>query len=573
MKLFSLFAPFAVFSALMFVACGDDSSSTNAITPPDGDGWSEPYDQPKSSAIGNSSSSGKDAKNSSSSSDKMEGSSSSRPTEIFEPELKVNETCSEKGACDAMLKTDVGTWHFVRKDAFGKDAEYTYKAEGRDLIVTIKNADGTTDSKTYSMYNMESEVGVEMAFNAAKSTCKDGGGNDRIVNSCVKDSVIALPDCDEELEGFLALKDSVYRICKSNSWTKATAAEYDTYGFECFDDGRLVNGKVNTETKYVCASGKFRAATNEELDYGLACVTGNENALVEAADSVLKKCQEQKWVDASAFDYNTYKQECGEKNLGQIIKGRKAVYSAADEWYYRYYCTADGWVDITFWSWDIPNEVRLNPDIDYQLMTDSRDGQVYRTVKIGGQTWMAENLNYADSVRTPSLKGYSLCYQDDSTKCNAAGRLYLYETIEKNDEYPLCPNGWRLPDTTDWNALIEFVASSKSEGARGQYLCSQSGWNMSVARKGCSDDFGFSALPIAGQSISYELDDKMQLDGSYHLLLTESKFADACFWASTIDDDWIGYYVCLSNSIAVPEVKHKERWSMHAYSIRCVKDE
>ena len=350
MKFAKSFIPFVVLPTLLFVACGDDSSSTNASAFPDevadktelntydcdmshigkkvfvtdlgknyecdGDEWFESYDQPKSSAKGNSSSSGKDAKKSSSSSDKMEGSSSSRPTEIFEPELRVNETCSEKGACDAMLKTDVGTWHFVRKDAFGKDAEYTYKAEGRDLIVTIKNADGTTDSKTFSMYNMESEAGVEVAFNAAKSTCKDGGGNDRIVNSCVKDSVIALPDCDEELEGFLALKDSVYRICKSNSWTKATAAEYDTYGFECFDDGRLVNGKVNTEIKYVCASGKFRAATNEELDYGLACVTGNENALVEAADSVLKKCQEQKWVDASAFDYNTYKQECGEKKTG-----------------------------------------------------------------------------------------------------------------------------------------------------------------------------------------------------------------------------------------------------------------
>lgn len=83
----------------------------------------------------------------------------------------VAKTCVELPACDAMVKSDVSTWHFVRKDAFGDDAEYIYKAEGRDLIVTIKGADGS-DTKTYSMYNMESEVGVEMAYQAAKATCK-----------------------------------------------------------------------------------------------------------------------------------------------------------------------------------------------------------------------------------------------------------------------------------------------------------------------------------------------------------------------------------------------------------------
>ena len=96
----------------------------------------------------------------------------------------VAKTCVELPACDAMVKSDVSTWHFVRSDAFGDDAEYTYKADGRDLIVTIKDARGSTDTKTYSMYNMESEVGVEMAYSAAKATCRDGGGNDRTTKVC-----------------------------------------------------------------------------------------------------------------------------------------------------------------------------------------------------------------------------------------------------------------------------------------------------------------------------------------------------------------------------------------------------
>ena len=54
-------------------------------------------------------------------------------------------------------------------------------------------------------------------------------------------------------------------------------------------------------------------------------------------------------MNVSLFDYNTYKQECGKKNLGQVIVGRK-LDRVEEEWYNRYYCTADGWVDITYLS-------------------------------------------------------------------------------------------------------------------------------------------------------------------------------------------------------------------------------
>ena len=168
----------------------------------DGEKWFKSYDQTKPSSAKSSGSKDTDGSSDSKNSDKdgssssdattsssSAKSSSSRPTEILEPEITVNETCTEVGACDAMVKTDISTWHFVRKDNFGDDAEYTYTVDGKDLIVTIKSADGSTDSKTYSMYNMESEAGVEMAFNAAKSTCKNGGGNDVVTKTCVQDTV------------------------------------------------------------------------------------------------------------------------------------------------------------------------------------------------------------------------------------------------------------------------------------------------------------------------------------------------------------------------------------------------
>lgn len=109
-----------------------------------------------------------------------ESSSSSEDSDNSGLKYEQKVVCSvvaASGACDAMDKNDVSTWHFVGKDDFDRPVEYTYTADGRDLIVTIKDADGT-NSKTYSMYNMTSEVGVEMAFSAAKSTCVSVGGNE-----------------------------------------------------------------------------------------------------------------------------------------------------------------------------------------------------------------------------------------------------------------------------------------------------------------------------------------------------------------------------------------------------------
>ena len=77
-------------------------------------------------------------------------------------------------------------------------------------------------------------------------------------------------------------------------------------------------------------------------------------------------------------------------------------------------------------------------------MTDERDGQTYQTVKLGDQTWLAQNLNYETDN--------SWCFQDDPAKCETYGRLYNWEAAMN-----ACPAGWHLPTEPEWSALIKYL--------------------------------------------------------------------------------------------------------------------
>jgi len=196
-------------------------------------------------------------------------------------------------------------------------------------------------------------------------------------------------------------------------------------------------------------------------------------------------------------------------------------------------------------------------------ITDTRDGQTYKTVVIGTQTWMAQNLNYETAD--------SYCYNDSAKYCEKYGRLYTWAaamdsvgTWSSNGKgcgynktctptYPVrgvCPTGWHLPKKAEFETLFTVVGGQAVAGTK---LKSTSGWNNSGNG---TDDYSFSALP-AGDS-NYNED----YDGQGHY---------AVFWSSTEYSSDYAYRMYLEYDI--DNVGLYYYFKSNGLSVRCVKDE
>ena len=119
---------------------------------------------------------------------------------------------------------------------------------------------------------------------------------------------------------------------------------------------------------------------------------------------------------------------------------------------------------------DLKNDVSK---ASISTFTDKRDGKVYKIVKIGSQTWFAENLNY-------DAKG-NVCYDNKNTNCAKYGRLYNWETALK-----ACPADTHLPTAAEWDILTDYVGGWRMAGEKLQ--------STSDCFRGGTDNYGFSAL-------------------------------------------------------------------------------
>lgn len=150
----------------------------------------------------------------------------------------------------------------------------------------------------------------------------------------------------------------------------------------------------------------------------------------------------------------------------------------------------------------------LNSEIEYGQFIDTRDNQVYATVVLDGKNWMAQNLNYE------SREGQSFCYDDNPKNCEKYGRLYTwaaamdtlttghgYGTIETPEYFTqgVCPKGWHVANTGEWNSMIISLFGDSGNSIAGRSLKSTKGWDKGIngeARNGNgTNEIGISIAP------------------------------------------------------------------------------
>ncbi|WP_290766413.1 fibrobacter succinogenes major paralogous domain-containing protein [Fibrobacter sp. UBA4297] len=194
----------------------------------------------------------------------------------------------------------------------------------------------------------------------------------------------------------------------------------------------------------------------------------------------------------------------------------------------------------------LTRESFLNPQVQYDSIVDNRDGQVYKTVKIGEQVWMAQNLNYADDVKMPELKGNMWCYDNNPEKCSLMGRLYTWNVAKDS----LCPDGYRLPDTTSWNTLIAVAGGAAKAGT---VLRSILGWDSVNG----TNDYGFSAVAVGER---------------YHSGSFDSEGTKAFIWTATALPEESENSAYAAYFVENATVSFKKIFKDNGASVRCLKD-
>lgn len=182
-----------------------------------------------------------------------------------------------------------------------------------------------------------------------------------------------------------------------------------------------------------------------------------------------------------------------------------------------------------------------------QVLTDSRTGRSYNTILIGSQCWMAENLDVGEMINnTDSASDNGIiekyCYGNAPGNCSKLGALYRWNELMQYDtnryNQGICPEGWHLPNSDEWDTLVNFYGGQSTAGA-------------ALKEEGIS---GFEVLLAGG----------MKHDDSFY-----GKSSRGYFWSSASTGSGTGWAYNLNDgNDAFNKV---DTVKQNAYSVRCIK--
>ena len=295
---------------------------------------------------------------------------------------------------------------------------------------------------------------------------------DEILGPCTlaNEGTVAMDSLDE-----IRVSGTDYYICRSGLWISADTYDLNTHGWSDTTDGAFREGLWSTFY--------FKSVSEE-------CVTEEDSYTYQV------------YVYDRGWRVAKREELCYGKACTAMSGGESIIWNGRT-----YVCSDTAWRQENVYNLD--KSSFFASDVVYGSLTDERDGQVYKTVKIGTQVWMAENLNYADSLEDAVLQGgASFCYDYDSDNCAVGGRFYRWAAamgllptynnsradttlLKRSNHRGLCPEGWHIPDTTEWNTLIATVGKGNASA-----LKTTSAWLFDADSIGAAtNSTGFSAAP------------------------------------------------------------------------------
>ena len=433
--------------------------------------------------------------------------------------LSLNKSVSIAIVCDKKIKkVRQGDYYETETGRLCDETMNSWIDTAHDVVCDRKIG------KFRSTYDLESKMGMlcedpkESWIDTTKNiVCDKKTGKFRLADDAER---FLKRLCEKPEESWI---DPAYPhvVCDKNLGRFRTANDFESgAGKLCIEPKE---SWISESHRIVCDKkiGEFRAANHFEEKTGKLCEDPQESWINETKEVV---CDDKLGTFRVANKVEHEAGLCVKEIYGKEFQSFTCVDGV---WQKTKFANTDG---VVFENGKI---VSGKVNDKYKYFKDFRDGQVYRVVKIGNQIWMAENLNL----------NYNSCGKSDG---NLEGAQYQYNFVAKN----VCPQGWHIPDTTEWNKLFSFVGGA---GVAGKKLKSNYGWT--VDNNG-SDDYGFSVFPTGFRRFCGDEARNWQ--------------SFASFLSYPYDEN--GFYVNFEESSGAEIGQFSGPRERNVMSVRCVKD-
>ena len=384
--------------------------------------------------------------------------------------------------------------------------------------------------------------------------CEDGAWKKKITYMDTVSSKDALPNCTDKNEndsGYVKKENAVY-LCIAKSWRYLGDVSESADGLpNCTEKHEEERAFVEEEhVTLICSNGKWYRY--------------NIYSTIESDDekSSSSSASDSKWEDYQPESSSSAKSSSSSKGAENSSSSKNVESSGSFEVSGHYDCSVYKCVTTEY----------LNQEMlaagKYGELLDVRDSQVYRTVQIGEQVWMAQNLNYASVDGNMDYQKGTFCYNNMEKNCDIYGKLYswtasadmpsTYSTSkfvsEKRNEEKYqgaCPAGYHIPQYEEVKTLFVYAGCESCSDNVGK-LSSAFLWSDRTI----TDEYGLSLLP--GGWIASTIYTRRG-DGNRFWLALDAKHTKAYIWGNTVEDNAYGFDLT-------------REYTTYKFSIRCIKD-